>query len=377
MHLLHLFTKSPKFGVSGALLLIAFVNLAYGKVMINKCCRLGDYLDRTRTCVVGGLEATDKWVPPVYQPKKNGTYKNIGELPSNMQLSEAQIPSTCDEPEFYFTANNIILIGNGSLFLNEKALMIPPSDYCIDKNTALVCIPRLANKMDHLKAPKILSKVKKCCGANAAYSQENGTCIYLQRSHELFSASVIKSPQVDVVSGFPECQHNDFALAGQFNVVNFDEETGEVKMEGEKTFEANHFCIDHVIDGGESSINIFTCSEHVQPASVPVRVDHQDIRFVLYSIGLLISVIFLFATLACGFLVPSNHHVLHWRCQTHYVACLLVGDLLLAITQIAGNSIVGPACSIIGKSSLKYTSLPVPFCGRICDSCLKTNNIYN
>lgn len=75
----------------------------------------------------------------------------------------------------------------------------------------------------------------------------------------------------------------------------------------------------------------------------------QDVRFVLYSIGLLISVIFLTATLVTGFLLPSNHHVLHWRCQTYYVACLLVGDLLLAITQIFGNTIVGFTCVSMGK----------------------------
>lgn len=75
----------------------------------------------------------------------------------------------------------------------------------------------------------------------------------------------------------------------------------------------------------------------------------QDVRFLLYSIGLLISVIFLTATLVTGFLLPSNHHVLHWRCQTYYVACLLVGDLLLAITQIFGNTIVGFTCVSMGK----------------------------
>lgn len=75
----------------------------------------------------------------------------------------------------------------------------------------------------------------------------------------------------------------------------------------------------------------------------------QDVRLVLYPIGLLISVIFLMATLVTGFLLPSNHHVLHWRCQTYYVACLLVGDLLLAITQIFGNTIVGFTCVSMGK----------------------------
>lgn len=75
----------------------------------------------------------------------------------------------------------------------------------------------------------------------------------------------------------------------------------------------------------------------------------QKQRLILYSIGLSISVIFLTATIATGFLLPSNHHVLHWRCQTFYVACLLFGDLLLAINQIYGAEIRGFACSSIGK----------------------------
>lgn len=79
-------------------------------------------------------------------------------------------------------------------------------------------------------------------------------------------------------------------------------------------------------------------------------VSPQESRLMLYSIGLLISVIFLLATLATGFILPSNHHVLHWRCQTFYVGCLLVGDLLLAINQIFGAEISGLPCFSIGKS---------------------------
>lgn len=69
----------------------------------------------------------------------------------------------------------------------------------------------------------------------------------------------------------------------------------------------------------------------------------------LLATGLFISVVFLTATLATAFLLPSSHHVLHWRCQTFYVACLLVGDLLLAITQMSRNGLPQPFCSIIGE----------------------------
>lgn len=81
----------------------------------------------------------------------------------------------------------------------------------------------------------------------------------------------------------------------------------------------------------------------------------QDYRYVVYSVGLIISLIFLIATLVISFLVPSNHHALHWRCQTYYVACLLVGDFFLAITQLAGDAILEPYCSIVGKWILVLT----------------------
>lgn len=81
-------------------------------------------------------------------------------------------------------------------------------------------------------------------------------------------------------------------------------------------------------------------------------------RFALSLIGctLLISVVFLIATLASGFLLPTNHHVLHWRCQTYYVACLIIGDILLAIVQLSGNSIKVKSveCVSIGKHFYHY-----------------------
>lgn len=81
----------------------------------------------------------------------------------------------------------------------------------------------------------------------------------------------------------------------------------------------------------------------------------QNRRFRIYSIALIISAIFLAMTLAIGFLIPSNHHVLHCRCQTYYVGCLLVGDLLLAINQSYGSLITGLPCLALGKEFRLYT----------------------
>lgn len=78
----------------------------------------------------------------------------------------------------------------------------------------------------------------------------------------------------------------------------------------------------------------------------------QDIRFILFPIGLLISAVFLSATLAARCILPANHHILHWRCQTFYVTCLLIGDLLLAFTQLVGRNVNGYACISVGTYSI-------------------------
>ncbi|KFB39960.1 AGAP009453-PA-like protein [Anopheles sinensis] len=308
------------------------------EVLINKCCRLGEYYNATdRVCVAGGIA---KWVPKIFLPGKRQLYKDLGASPPFMKFAEQQLPAGCVIPTVY-EVEQVTLMGNGSLFLDQKHVLVPVADYCIDERVALVC-PAVDAQMDSLQAPEKTSVVLRCCGTNFAYDKGNRTCSKLARGHELFDSRIIHSPYVELSYGFPACKEH--AIAGVFDETRLQEQTGSVTTDSGKIFASGEFCLEHVRDD-DRKVYVFTCSEHFQPASVPIA--KQDGRLVLYSAGLLISTIFLAATLATGLLVPSQHHVLHWRCQTHYVACLLVGDLLLAITQLSGNSITGPACTMI------------------------------
>lgn len=308
------------------------------EVLINKCCRLGEYYNATdRVCVAGGIA---KWVPKIFLPGKRQLYKDLGSSPPFMKFAEQQLPAACAIPTVY-EVEQVTLMGNGSLFLDQKHVLVPVADYCIDERVALVC-PAVDAQMDSLQAPEKTSLVLRCCGTNFAYDKGNRTCSQLARGHELFDSRIIHSPYVELSYGFPACKEH--AIAGVFDETRLQEQTGSVTTDSGKIFASGEFCLEHVRDD-DRKVYVFTCSEHFQPASVPIA--KQDGRLVLYSAGLLISTIFLAATLATGLLVPSQHHVLHWRCQTHYVACLLVGDLLLAITQLSGNSITGPACTMI------------------------------
>lgn len=231
--------------------------------------------------------------------------------------------------------------------------------------------------------------VRKCCGQGSAYSSIDKTCVRLQsptnplNSKPVFDASLLRKTRLDLLYGFPtSCQHKNFAILGTFKQELFDEEQNVLKLENsERELKDIEFCLEHMFTQENdtvysSFVTVFTCAELFPSSNQPeqneiprVRIDYdrdhariggrdvylidffrpQDYRYVVYAVGLIISLIFLIATLVISFLVPSNHHALHWRCQTYYVGCLLVGDFFLAITQLSGHSILEPYCSIIGK----------------------------
>ena len=335
------------------IILLVFVasctNAAKLKVSINKCCRFGDHLTLEKTCAAGG--GFEKWAPKVFLPLKGTFFNKTGELPAFMKAEEDSFPKNCTDYMFYEGSNKVIIMINGSLYINSKDVMVPPEDYCVEKDAALVCL-HVNNLTDPGSLTKTLqvTKVNKCCGPRQAYIEHNSTaCVNLDKNHELYSAKIIQEANVDISYSFPDCETNDYAIAGAFVSTNFDPISGDLTTESGKLFKSHQFCLDNML-GDVNGVHIFTCSEHYKEVEVQTPTSkNQDSRFFIYSIGLIISVVFLLATLAVGFLVQSNHHLLHWRCQTNYVCCLLVGDLLLATTQIAGESIAGLPCKFIGE----------------------------
>lgn len=340
-----------KFSVVGLLTILLFLKelkaetttTTKTKIVINKCCRIGDALNQEGKCDAG--VGRKKWAPKVFLPRKQVFHSEPGNLPPFISVNEETRPA-CKNFEQLSSAE-IFVVGNGSLYLSEKHISINNvGDYCVDQTFSLVC------RHDKESVPDNMAVIEltKCCGPNQIYSSSNSTtspCITINSSSPLFNNPLLEGVFVDLTYKFPDCASNEFAIAGPFLNVNHYPETGDVKTESGKMFHSNQYCLDHVQSDRYEGVKIFTCSEHyaISPA-VPSQ--HQDdARFAIYSIGLLISVLFLFATLAVGFLLISNHHVLHWRCQTNYVICLLIGDLLLAITQLSGPSITGVSCIII------------------------------
>lgn len=306
------------------------------KVVINKCCRIGDALNFAGICEAG--VGSKKWAPKVFFPKKLQFFSEIGSLPPFMSAKEEDRPS-CKTIETV-NSTDVYIVGNGSLFINGKHIVINNvDDYCVDQTFSLVCRHDKEAVPDNIA----LTELTKCCGPHQIYNQ---TCITINSSNPLYDKALIEGVYVDLTYKFPDCATNEFAIAGPFLSNQFSD-SGDVKTDSGKVFHRNQYCLDHVSSDRYEGVKIFTCSEHYAISPSITSQHQEDARFAIYSVGLLISVLFLFATLAVGFLLISNHHVLHWRCQTNYVICLLIGDLLLAITQLAGNSISGVSCIVI------------------------------
>lgn len=264
----------------------------------------------------------------------------------HMTVLENEVPITCASPEYHANFNNeFALIPNGSLYSIHFHNLIDPEDFCVDKDVTLICTEN-AKKAKTNSANKLKNEpLRKCCAPTEVYLSENKTCAMLPDYHpktlQMFDMNLY-----NVIYAFPECKNPVYAIIGRFKPKNIDNssETLIYTMGADHQLGAKQFCVESIVQSGEEKVDVFVCDEHI-PSQTPTVTN--DSRFVVYSIGLLISVAFLGATLIIGFLTPSNHHIMHWKCQTNYIACLLVGEFLLAITQLSSKASMGSFCFII------------------------------
>lgn len=338
-------------------------------VTVLKCCRIGERLrsdsasstirDVNIYCEPG---ASPMWVPLIYAPRRH-SYLPSGSTPLHWKVMESRpdCPANTNATLIKSTQPNFTLFVNGSLWLHDLKTMLAPKTFCVDSSLAAIACLKKEEPADStpemqsmLSSKKI--KVKKCCGEAGAYSEKAGSCI-AGWSGEPFTPDAIKiirdsdndTSIVQFVNGFPACaaETSGMVIAGTLKEAALDSEGSlQVSNAGVRLGNDN-FCLEIVTEQGE--VCVFACSESV-PSQVPSdHIDASDLRLTLYPLGLLTSTIFLLATLGAAILLRSTHHALHWRCQMHYIACLLVGDLMLAITQLAGKNIDGTACIFIGE----------------------------
>lgn len=243
-------------------------------VFVNKCCRIGEQLDRNQQCLVGG---TEQWWPLIYLVLKQTYYAPRGEAPRFIKPRE-QIQPVCDSPELLTGTDSMALFSNGSLFLLQRNAFVDADNYCIDKDIAIVCFPR-PQGVDSLRAPVKLANIKKCCGTTTVYSTIEKTCVPLDEGHEVLSKNLVaNSSMIDFIYGFPECSvNNHYTIAGEFKEANLNIESGDLTLESGHQFKWSEYCLEHTINDIDAPyVNVFTCAEHFSvPESVAVPKDQQ------------------------------------------------------------------------------------------------------
>lgn len=237
-------------------------------VEINKCCRIGEKLERNKQCSIGG---TELWWPLIYMNGKGTYFPKHGEAPRFLRASEFKQPA-CDHPELFLS--NIALFSNGSLFLGERNSFIDRNDYCVDQDVALVCLP-IAKGADSLTTPVKLTKIRKCCSLDSIYLANDQNCASQEeKPPKLFQSK--NESRIDLVYGFPLCNgptnaHNKYVIAEHFHESNLNIDNGTYTLEHtHKVLRNDEFCIDHTNQSASiSNAIVFACDDLVAVKEVP------------------------------------------------------------------------------------------------------------
>ncbi|XP_069669202.1 probable G-protein coupled receptor Mth-like 1 isoform X2 [Periplaneta americana] len=344
------------------------INSNTAEVILFKCCPHGEVLAENNECKPSG-GAGSPWTPLVYSPARRAFLEH-GTTPLHWRIVDSTKPKCkngCDVVSIrsHPQAPAFLLFDNGSLLMTEVSKILEPGSFCVDAGVALVCADDncVVHESTAPQSPsdtvskQVKARVKKCCGEGAVYSDAKSACVVLSSNNEDTMANFslrLESQTIVLTTGFPACgteSAHDLVVAGKL-----DDPESEFKADGSLhlpaariTLRPGEFCVEHFLEHPGDKVSVFTCHGNL-PSRNERRQRDWDLRFALYPIGLFLSVFFLAATLAAGCLLPSSHHMLHWKCQTGHVACLLVGDLLLAITQLADDRVSGGFCTTIAIS---------------------------
>ncbi|KAK9883732.1 hypothetical protein WA026_001920 [Henosepilachna vigintioctopunctata] len=214
---------------------------------------------------------------------------------------------------------NYVVFTNGSLFVSTFESFYHPNDYCLDYNAVRLCKP---------DSERPLSEVRKFCGFNASFSNTYNGCKIDADVKPKIEIDVLKRQALTI--GYPLCNTTEEITLSRisFNSSKFFSSGRLWVPEHTILLPPTRYCLDHIVEHTDNTPGVLGCREDNSVKN------EYDLRCILYPIGLALSTVFLATTLACGFLLPTAHHVLHWRCQTNYVLCLLIGFAVLCIVQL-------------------------------------------
>lgn len=312
---------------------------------VARCCPQGRQLsaDVLRAPQLGAEEAAAAcsepaardWAPRVYAPARK---KFLSRVPPHWRQRHGALPSCGTLRVLPEHAASYALLANDATLMMRGAgagAPLPPERYCVDAGAALVCAEDIVWTSVRLS---------KCCADGRAF--DGAHCVEApERAAEAAAELAALANGSAVGAGWPTCgEGSRYAVAGALRGARLLEEgalelvaAGEGGGEGAR-LGAGAWCAEAVL--GEAGARVLAC----EAAARSARPAPRAVRHTLYGVGLAVGAAFLAATLAAGFALPAAHHALHWRCQTHYVAALMLGDVLLAATQLAADRVPAPLC---------------------------------
>ncbi|XP_034934863.1 probable G-protein coupled receptor Mth-like 1 [Chelonus insularis] len=327
-----------------SIVLLSFVFGVTSQIIIFKCCRNGEELSLSQNTNSDPVckPSMASWEPLIYSPSQNSLSPKI---PPEWIIQEEMKPTCLSDHILKVVPCTrylpCIFWENGNAVSDiEKGTYFSPSEFCTDSQALLICTPKKVQNKTEITSR---TNIYRCCGKNAIFDEDRHSCVIQPNNEdEKFLLPNISS-NVEVVFGFPRCLHSEnFTIVGDASKSHYLP-NGDLQVNN-LVLPSSQYCVEQ-IKQLDKRMKIFACSEYTSQRS---KVTRMDVRFRIYAISLIISAIFLAATLATGWLLPSSHHVLHWRCQTYHVICLMLGDLLMAIIQLAGDSLQGNSCKLIG-----------------------------
>ncbi|XP_044249734.1 probable G-protein coupled receptor Mth-like 1 [Drosophila takahashii] len=326
-------------------------------VKLNKCCHSGEFLNETSGACLAGSETL--WLPMVYLVQQQRFYEPHGAAPRFLKFLPNTRPKCGQDRRtelFRSRGGNVMLFPNGTLYVRERGLLVQPPDYCVDWEVALVCLESQPQDADALKAPAANHsehgpanlRLSKCCGRWGSYNTQLQNCdLQPQREKLLRLAPQLPAGSYLTSYGLPVCPRSGgYAIAGDWQDARLDRTTAGLQLP-HKNLSADQYCLEHTEREGEVKIiacqHLFSAEEMAAPGEAVEDLGGQNLQKAVLTGGILVSIVFLTATLVAGFLLPTAHHALHWRCQICYISCLLLGKILLAIEELSSSLQPGSA----------------------------------
>ncbi|KAH8245356.1 hypothetical protein KR032_009500, partial [Drosophila birchii] len=359
------------------------------RVKLNKCCHTGEFLNETtRACSAGSSEL---WVPMVYLVQQQRFFDPPGGSPRFMKFLPNSRPACSERRQELFRSRNgnVMLFPNGSLYVRERALFVDPSQYCVDLEVALVCLgqdnDQTADALEQPGPGMVAAataalpdlRLRKCCGKFGTYDTQLKNCNLqpgLKADGQLRLAPQLPLGSYRTSYGLPECSEHSsgggggvggYAIAGDWHEAKLDRATGSLRLP-HTNLSAEHYCLEHTQREGEVKIiacqHLFTHEDGSRESGgTHDSLGEDNLQKAVLTGGILVSIVFLAATLVAGFMLPAVHHALHWRCQICYVFCLLVGKVLLAIEELSSDLQTRPMACLVVAIGMQFFFLAAFF----------------